>query len=239
VFDRCTLGSGVCVKEPHCESYIASEAMWDLAARDLPWLGLDARSAWQVADELWYRSRAGSGGSAYYCSIFGSGGCGSTAWFTKLRLVDDDDGNMANGTPHAAAIFAAFERHKIARGRPTSPRTRTAADVRRSARLPCPARPAFVGDLDWGEVAGAASYRSSEATRVRRAFTPVATVTGTSYTAAGGRRSSVLHRPGGRSERGVQGRVVLLRLRHTSRRGGSRRDERVRVCVQDHDRGER
>jgi hypothetical protein len=33
--------------------------------------------------------------------------CAAGSWFTELRTLDDDDGDLANGTPHAAAIFAA------------------------------------------------------------------------------------------------------------------------------------
>jgi fibronectin type 3 domain-containing protein len=31
-----------------------------------------------------------------------------------MRAVDDDDGNLSNGTPHGGALFAAFNRHGIA-----------------------------------------------------------------------------------------------------------------------------
>ncbi len=31
-----------------------------------------------------------------------------------MRAVDDDDGNLANGTPHSANLYAAFNRHGIA-----------------------------------------------------------------------------------------------------------------------------
>ncbi|HJX28867.1 MAG TPA: fibronectin type III domain-containing protein, partial [Thermoanaerobaculia bacterium] len=34
-------------------------------------------------------------------------------WRT-MRAVDDDDGNLGNGTPHSAALYAAFNRHGIA-----------------------------------------------------------------------------------------------------------------------------
>jgi hypothetical protein len=87
-----------------------------LATRDLPASGLDPATAWQVADKLWYKSRLGSGGTPTTARLPNSDGCGATTWFTKIRTVDDDDGNLANGTPHAAAIFAAFDRHKIACG---------------------------------------------------------------------------------------------------------------------------
>jgi hypothetical protein len=31
-----------------------------------------------------------------------------------MRAVDDDDGNLANGTPHSCNLYAAFNRHGIA-----------------------------------------------------------------------------------------------------------------------------
>ncbi|NMB99202.1 MAG: PepSY domain-containing protein, partial [Thermoanaerobaculaceae bacterium] len=43
---------GPCGYEGHCESYIMSEVLWDLAARDLPAAGLDATTSWYIADRL-------------------------------------------------------------------------------------------------------------------------------------------------------------------------------------------
>src|SRR2546427_6270851 len=85
--------------------------------RVLPSLGLDQDLAWQLTDKLWYKARNGSGGNSYNCSLPNSDGCNSTSWFTKLRNIDDDDGNLNNGTPHATAIFNAFNRHVIACGK--------------------------------------------------------------------------------------------------------------------------
>jgi hypothetical protein len=113
---HCPFGGGPCGRESHCEAHISAEALWDLAVRDLPASGLSQATSWQLADKLWYKSRLGSGGDAYNCSLPDSDGCSSVSWFTKIRTVDDDDGDLANGTPHAAAIFAAFARHKIACG---------------------------------------------------------------------------------------------------------------------------
>lgn len=113
-------GSGMCAGpcglECHCESYVASEALWDFVNRDLagpPWY-LDAATAWQVADRLWYASRP-IAGQAFTCPAPDSAdGCGLANYYTVLRLVDDNDGDLANGTPHAQALFDAFNRHKIA-----------------------------------------------------------------------------------------------------------------------------
>ncbi|MEW5806202.1 MAG: hypothetical protein AB1756_02460 [Acidobacteriota bacterium] len=114
--DNCGGGGGPCGNEEHCEGYISGESVWDLAARDLPANGYDQPTSWQITDRLWYKSRSGSSGNAYNCTPPNSDGCNSTSWFNKFRNVDDDDGDLNNGTPHAAAIFAAFNRHNIACG---------------------------------------------------------------------------------------------------------------------------
>jgi trimeric autotransporter adhesin len=113
---RCTTaGSGPCGKEVHCESYVSSEAIWDFANRDLPGAGTGA--AWAILDRLWYLSRSTST-KAFTCTStstpFTSNGCNTGSWWKTMRAVDDDDGNLSNGTPHGGALFAAFNRHGIA-----------------------------------------------------------------------------------------------------------------------------
>ncbi|HEX3130562.1 MAG TPA: hypothetical protein VH394_24705 [Thermoanaerobaculia bacterium] len=111
---RCSAGSGPCGKEVHCESYVPSQAVWDFANRDLPNPG--SGTAWTVLDRLWYLSRATSTRS-FTCTTggtFTSNGCTAGNWWKTMRAVDDDDGNLANGTPHGGALFAAFNRHGIA-----------------------------------------------------------------------------------------------------------------------------
>jgi hypothetical protein len=107
--------NGPCGKEAHCESYVPSEAVWDLAARDLP--GAGTAAAWSVVDRLWYRSRAAAG-SAFTCgttaATWTSDGCATGTLWRVLRAADDDDGNLANGTPHSCAIYAALARHGLA-----------------------------------------------------------------------------------------------------------------------------
>jgi len=111
---RCGAGSGPCGKEVHCESYVPSEAVWDLANRDLPSPGTGI--AWTITDRLWYLSRS-TATSSFSCTTgatFTSNGCGTGSWWKTMRAVDDDDGNLSNGTPHSGALFAAFNRHGIA-----------------------------------------------------------------------------------------------------------------------------
>ena len=110
---RCGAGSGPCGKEVHCESYVPTEAIWDFANRDLP--GAGTGPAWTTLDRLWYLSR-NTATSAFSCTAgtFASNGCGTGSLWKTMRAVDDDDGNLANGTPHSGALFAAFNRHGIA-----------------------------------------------------------------------------------------------------------------------------
>jgi len=107
-------GTGPCGKEVHCESYVPTQAIWDLAARDLPSPGTGV--AWTILDRLWYLSR-NTATSAFSCTpgtTYTSSGCGTGSLWKTFRAVDDDDGNLSNGTPHGGALFAAFNRHAIA-----------------------------------------------------------------------------------------------------------------------------
>jgi hypothetical protein len=113
---HCNFGSGgPCGGETHCESYVSSEAIWDFANRDLPSPGTAA--AWATLDRLWYLSRP-TATASFSCQTGGatytSDGCSAGSWWKTMRALDDDDGNLANGTPHGAALYAAFNRHGIA-----------------------------------------------------------------------------------------------------------------------------
>src|SRR6185295_3022079 len=65
----------------------------------------------------WYLTRATTT-SFFTCNTppatWTSDGCAAGTLFRTYRVADDDDGNLANGTPHGGAIFAAFNRHNIA-----------------------------------------------------------------------------------------------------------------------------
>lgn len=156
---NCGGGGGPCGREVHCEAYVPAEAIYDLAARDLPAAGLDADSSWQLAEKLFYKSRQGSGGNAFNCALPSSDGCGTTSWFSKIRNADDDDGNLSNGTPHAAAIFAAFNRHAIACGSASDPSNQSTSSCP-SLATPTVTVSSTSGavTLSWPAVSGAANY---------------------------------------------------------------------------------
>ena len=105
--------------EGHCESYIASGANWDLTQALIARFGA---SGWGKMDRIWYASltpsksayRVASGGT---CNVNASvDGCAATNWYTVFLPADDDDGNLANGTPNACRIWDAMDAHGIACG---------------------------------------------------------------------------------------------------------------------------
>ncbi len=106
--------------ECHCESYIASTSVWDLTQLLAIRYGTDGGYA--AMHQLWYDSlsptksayRVVSGGLCNPSATVD--GCGASNWYTVLLAVDDDDGNLANGTPNGCLIWQAFDAHGIACG---------------------------------------------------------------------------------------------------------------------------
>jgi hypothetical protein len=160
-------GVGPCGKEVHCEAYPISGAIYDLAARKLVG-GFDLDTAWLIVERDWMRGMQ-IATSAFTCNTttFASNGCAATSWFQAMLAADDDDGNLANGTPHAAYLFQAFNDHAIACG--------AAGDAANQNSSACPALAAPVVsatavplagpesgpgiDLSWGSVTGAVGYQ--------------------------------------------------------------------------------
>ena len=106
--------------EGHCESYIASSANWDLAQQLVARWG--TTTGWAKMDSIWYKSLTPSK-SAYQVASGGKcnpaatvNGCGATNWYTVFLSADDDDGNLANGTPNGCRIWDAYNAHGIACG---------------------------------------------------------------------------------------------------------------------------
>jgi hypothetical protein len=159
VANNCGSGTGPCGGETHCEAYPIGEAMYDLAVRDLPAAGMDVDSAWQLVERLWYSTRQGSSGSIYTCALPDSDSCAAGSWYQRMREADDDDADLSNGTPHAAELFAAFDRHNIA--------CSLAGDPENQSTSSCPAldTPALSvtettsgTELSWAVVPGASEY---------------------------------------------------------------------------------
>ena len=106
--------------EGHCESHISSTANWDLSQELVDALG--NTGGWKKMDDLWYAIlpsnrtayRVESGGQCNVNAVVN--GCGSNNWYNLYLVADDDDGNLANGTPNACRIWDAFNAHGIACG---------------------------------------------------------------------------------------------------------------------------
>jgi hypothetical protein len=107
---------GPCGREVHCAATPVDQAAWDLAARDLgaaPFL-YSSETAFIVASKLFYEG-SGNVGAWYSCDCGAgtSGGCGAGSGYQGWLTADDDNGNILDGTPHATALAAAFERHNV------------------------------------------------------------------------------------------------------------------------------
>ena len=80
---------------------------------------MDENSALVLVTRLFYLS-AGGVVLGYQCDQAPNtgaprnGGCNADSWYMGVLAADDDDGSLANGTPHMLAIEAAFRRHGIA-----------------------------------------------------------------------------------------------------------------------------
>lgn len=126
----------------HCRGIVYGEAVWSLWKRDLPaFYGYDDNTALEIVTRLtfiaagniatWYSGSppyGGCGGDSGYLSYLIADGTSSKCLcyfmscpnqveshghhFTTFK--SDDDGNIANGTPHMQAIFSAHNRQQIA-----------------------------------------------------------------------------------------------------------------------------
>ena len=84
--------------DPHLTGRIVAGALWDLRSALISQLGADDGVA--LADRL------------YYQALRHAVDIPST--YLELLLADDDDDDLANGTPHRCAIDTAFGRHGLA-----------------------------------------------------------------------------------------------------------------------------
>ena len=86
--------------DPHASGMILSGTMWDLRKALVANLGYDAGRA--AHDKIYY-------GIISHCLDM-------TTAYAEALAADDDDGNLANGTPNQCAIQTAFAAHGLASG---------------------------------------------------------------------------------------------------------------------------
>jgi len=110
-----------CGGSVHCVGMLIGETIWDLWNRDLtaaPY-NMDSNTARELATQLTFQG-SGPVGSWFLSDGSGNGdGCNADSGYLNFLAADDDDGDLSNGTPHMAAIFASFDRHGMACATPT------------------------------------------------------------------------------------------------------------------------
>jgi hypothetical protein len=157
---------GPCGWGTHCEGSMASEAVWDLVKRDLPAFAgagfvIDGATAQEMVQRSHYLA-GGALGNWYNCNPVAPAGqhgdgCNADGAYLNYLAVDDDNGDLTDGTPHMPAIHAAFDRHQIACAQPLP--AAGASCTRPSAAPQVTATPGNKGvELSWQPVAGATKY---------------------------------------------------------------------------------
>jgi hypothetical protein len=150
---------GPCGEETHCEGQVPAEAVYDLFARDLQGFGGLTNYGFNTALEITTRLVAAAAGNlaSWYTCTQGAGGCDTMSGYMLFLAADDDNGNLANGTPHMQAIFNAFNRHGIACATPAAVNNGCAAISQIPPTLTVTAG-ANSASLSWSSVHGAARY---------------------------------------------------------------------------------
>jgi trimeric autotransporter adhesin len=159
VCGSCGAGSGPCGRQVHCAAAPSRQAAWDLVARDLRGapFNLDSQTAFIIGNKLFYQG-SGNIGLWHSCSCgVSSDGCGATNAYMQWITADDDNGNLADGTPHMTAIHAAFDRHGIACAAPAPANSGCAGGPTAVPTLSVTSGN-FQTVLSWGAVPGATRY---------------------------------------------------------------------------------
>ena len=150
-------GTGPCGKEVHCEGVPLGEVAWDVQFRDLraaPF-NYDENTALELAGRLYHLSLQ-TMTAGYTCTPAG-GGCPSGSSYMLALGVDDDNGDLSDGTPHMTAIFAAYNRHQMQCATPAPVNSGCAGGP--TAAPTVTVTPSDKGaHVTWTAVAGAASY---------------------------------------------------------------------------------
>ena len=180
---------GPCGRETHCEGQVPAEAVYDLFARDLQGVGGLTNYGFNTALEITTRLTAIAADNLanWYECAQGAGGCGTMSGYRMYLAADDDDGNLANGTPHMQAIFNAFDRHGIACAADTPTNSGCAGGPTETPTLTVTAGPNSAS-LSWSAVSGAAKYAIYRTEGVKGCDfgkTPIGETAGTTFTDTG------------------------------------------------------
>ncbi|HUD72311.1 MAG TPA: hypothetical protein VMQ62_10145 [Dongiaceae bacterium] len=170
----CIICSGQCSNGPyghevHCEGEIYGQAHWDLAQAFIAKHGFN--TGWQDLERIYFLSLPQADTMVP---------TSAQSVYNAYLAIDDDNGNLADGTPNCNEIDAAFRAHGIAPGLGcagnTSPCARPAEPV--VTITPAHGRVA----LDWSAVPNATQYVVLRADfSPTYAYLPLGTLTGTHF----------------------------------------------------------
>lgn len=150
-------GGGPCGRQVHCAATPVRQAAWDLVARDLPAAGFDANTSFIIGDKLFYQG-SGNIGNWHNCTCpSAADGCGASNAYMQWLAADDDNGNIADGTPHMAAVYAAYNRHGIACASPAPTNGGCSGGPTSAPAVTTTASHNQI-TLNWNSISGASSY---------------------------------------------------------------------------------
>ena len=141
----------------HCRGAVYSEAVWSLWKRELqsPPYNFDDNTAHEIVNRLTFLG-AGNVGT-WYAGSKTYGGCAAYSGYKNYLAVDDDNGNLNDGTPHMQAIFNAFDNQGIACPLPAVVDSGCAGTPSKPPKVKATSYDRLV-KLNWKPVAGATSY---------------------------------------------------------------------------------
>ncbi len=142
----------------HCVGAVYAEAAWSLWKRKLqqaPY-NYDNNTAHEIVNRLTFIG-AGNVGT-WFSGGPPFGGCGASSGYKQYLAVDDDNGNLSDGTPHMTAIYDAFNDQEIACNDLTVQDSGCAGTPSTApAVILTPGNQQI--DLSWSAVAGASEYQ--------------------------------------------------------------------------------
>ncbi len=140
-----------------CIGGVYSEAIWSLWKRLLqaaPY-NMDNNTAHEVTNRLTFLGAGNTG--TWFSGGPPNGGCGGSSGYMSFLAVDDDNGNLNDGTPHMTAIYDAFNDQEIACPTPAVQDSGCAATPT-VAPVVTPGSGNQLVTLSWGAVPNASRY---------------------------------------------------------------------------------
>jgi hypothetical protein len=152
-----TWSNANCGGSVHCVGGVYSEAVWSLWKRELksPPYNYDDHTAHEIVTRLTYIGGGNTG--TWFSGGPPFGGCAAGSGYLNFLAADDDNGNLADGTPHMTAIYNAFNDQEIACSTPVVQDSGCVGIATSAPVLTSSVLDKEIG-LSWNAVTGADSY---------------------------------------------------------------------------------